>query len=238
MIVQIDNTRGAGNFFDNMMNDVMTVTEYNVDENVIEDIEETMKDTDLNISFKDDFIKYGEELYSALKYDYVNNDNIASYISKINESGDYNKLYREINKEFKITENQYKQCLKFFHKHTKCMKNLDGSLRYGAIGGGLSTEYVYGNLDGKIRALVHCHTCDSYDELTNDEVEYEYESWEKYDEDYSSHMLDDVELVRLKEIWDEYGHVDKIKITATGLGIIVICEVDGFMYDITNIDNW
>ena len=86
MQLVIDNTRRSGNFFDNLLNDNMFISVYDISDN-----------TDINeLIHENDYAYFQNSNYDLMhfdntsKYDYINENNIDEYINS-----EYETLYKE-----------------------------------------------------------------------------------------------------------------------------------------------
>ena len=210
----IDYTRTAGNFFDNINNYNYIAEEYYFDD---EDIVEKVDDVD--------------NLFSKLKYDYINNDTLKKFINP-----KYEKIYRERNsKLFKMTSTQYSIYKDFCKEHHKCVKN------FGAIGGGIEViyklNYTYDfelpNIELSYVKCLGCNKKKNFD-TSKSTTYFDYNEYMNY---YIP-KFDKVEFYRFMEIYNEYKKPLTIKLVNTGLGVIFEVIVDNYDYIITNIENW
>ena len=161
----IDNTRTAGNFFDNILNDNMFVSVYNINEN--EDISDIINihNTD-NLLFENNYIDTTYTVNSN-KYDYINNKTISNYKTLENE-----KLYNYLNNMLMLSISQYKQYLDFYNEHRKCL--IDEKTKkhnFGTIGGGITIEYKIKNIEDSFifNKYVRCLKCNEFKELIKED---------------------------------------------------------------------
>ena len=239
MQLVIDNTRRSGNFFDNLLNDNMFISVYDISDN-----------TDINeLIHENDYAYFQNSNYDLMhfdntsKYDYINENNIDEYINS-----EYETLYKEKYKDmFKLSLSQYKQYLDFYNEHKKCLiDEKTGRHKFGAIGGGITKEYKIKNVEDNNLFLFNiyakCLECDSEKELENinsiddidDKVKESYELECKY-----GPKFDKVEFYRFMEIYNDHKYEDlTIGFMATGLGHMVFVRTKDFEYNITNIDSW
>lgn len=241
MQLVIDNTRNSGNFFDNMLNDNMFVTVYDIFENT--DIHELIHENDYAYFQNFDYdLMYFD---NTTKYDYINENNIDEYINS-----EYETLYKEKYKDmFKLSLSQYKQYLDFYNEHKKCLiDEKTGRHKFGTIGGGITKEYKIKNVEDNtlflFKIYVNCLDCKSEKELLNinssnnedidDKIKTSYELECKY-----GPKFDKVEFYRFMEIYNDHKYEDlTIEFMATGLGNIIIVKTKDFEYNITNMDCW
>ena len=238
MQLVIDNTRKSGNFFDNILNDNMLISVYNINDKNVSDVINEIKDSD-NFSFID---YYDYNLYSHNKYDYINDNNINDYVNP-----EYEDLYKnKYNNMFMLTLPQYKQYIDFYYDHKKCLiDKKTGRHKFGTIGGGIVKEYKIKNIEDSsfiFNIYVKCLTCNdekellttyNIDEIT-DELKTSYDVECKY-----GHKFDKVEFYRFMEIFNEYKNEDlTVCFMSTGLGNVITVQTNEFVYDITNIDKW
>ena len=233
----IDNTRTSGNFFDNMLNNNMFVTVYDINDST--NINDIVKNDD-NVYIQETDYELNSYDYK-LKYDYINNDNIQEYINK-----EYELLYNEQYKNmFTLSLSQYKQYVDFYNNHKKCLiDEKTGRHKFGTIGGGIVKEYYIKNIEDNsfvIDIHVKCLDCNDDEILqnksvidVNDNLINSYDLECKY-----GPKFDKVEFYRFMEIYNEYKGEDLIiGFMSTGLGNLITVKTNEFEYNITNIDNW
>ncbi len=215
--IVIDNTRKAGNFFDNINNYNFIVKEYDISDN------NELKN---------------EDNTSSLKYSYINNDTLKDFIND-----KYEKIFNERNNNlFKMSSTEYANYKEFSLKHKDCrVDSKTGRNKLGAIGGGIDIEYkINYNYEEQLPFMsvntVECLICNEKGNLESSKSKNYFD----YDE-YIKHYVpkfDKVEFYRFMEIYNEFKKPLIIKIMETGLGTMFTIEVDDFIFDITNIDNW
>ena len=233
----IDNTRTSGNFFDNILNDNMLVSVYNINDKNLNDIINIIKDTDnflfINNNDYNDYNHYN-------KYDYINNNTINDYINS-----EYENLYINFNNMFKLSESQYKQYIDFYNEHKKCLiDQKTGRHNFGTIGGGIVQEYKIKKIEDKTfiyNIYVKCLQCNNVKELiTTDNINITDDFKKSYELKHKfNSKFDKVEFYRFMEIYNEYKNEDlTVGFINTGLGNIINVKINDFIYDITNIDAW
>lgn len=240
MQLVIDNTRTSGNFFDNILNDNMFVSVYDINDKNNPDI--MISEFDKNFYFQNN--DYSLRNYDNIsKYDYINENNIDEYIND-----EYEILYKEKYKNmFKLSLTQYKQYLDFYNEHKKCLiDEKTGRHRFGTIGGGIVKEFKIKNVEDNnlflFKTYVKCLTCEKEIELINnpetddidDKLKDSYELECKY-----GPKFDKVEFYRFMEIYNDHKYEDlTVTFMSTGLGNFVTVFTKDYDYNITNIDIW
>ena len=239
MQLVIDNTRRSGNFFDNLLNDNMLVSVYNINKNT--DLNELIQEND-NFYFQENDNTLNTFIKNNSKYDYINEKNLNNYINPF-----YEKLFNEQYKNiFLLSLSQYKQYKDFYQEHKKCLIDVNtGKHKFGSIGGGIVIEYKIKNIEDNnlfvCNIYVKCLNCEIKNELiyttdikVSDNLLSSYASNCKY-----GFKFDKVEFYRFMEILNDHKYEDLIiSFMSTGLGNIITVQTKDYIYDITNIDNW
>lgn len=210
--IVIDNTRNAGNFFDNINNYEYLAQEYLIDKN-------------------------GEVLnfpkHIGEKYDYINIKTINQLRDRITEFFWDKYAY----KLFKLDSLQLQQISNFEKKHSSCVRKENGMNKFGTIGGGFELVYKINYNQEELMLprcnfeYVQCLDCEEKDECINSSVEMTNKK-------FHYPKFDKIEFYRFMEIYNEYKQPLTIKITGTGLGWIFDIYVEDFIYNITNVDSW
>jgi len=241
-ILTIDNTRTAGNFFDNIFNDTMLVHEYDL--NYLDEIKEDLNINDktlLYINENTSIIKNYNQKYKH-KYNYINTDTLNNYINPL-----YEKIYNEQYKTmFTLTPEQFKQYCDFIQEHKNHLYDIvDKKQKYGTIEGGIILEYkINYNYEDKLPffKFVKCLACNITEELNDKTKNFVLD--DKLLLSYDNHCkfgvkFDKVEFYRFMEIYHEYKEPLIINFISTGgIGNTVIVKTNEYIFDITNIDNW
>lgn len=244
MKIIIDNTRSAGNFFDNINNNELfayeiLVNEYNKDH--IKDFIKSNSTIKIENQTKEDLDKYysGDfSIYSSLEYDYINENNLSEYINDVDEM-----LFSKQDKWFKLTKNQYAQKLAFREKHHDCLIDKETKRhRFGTIGGGIVIKYkMYSD---SIVPFIRCEYCGEELELKDEfpedfnipitELDKKYEIECKYPD-----KLNKVEFYRLLQILKDVNYNPiEIGFMGTGLGNLVSVKTKNYIYSITDCSHW
>lgn len=241
----IDNTRTAGNFFDNINNNEQYAYEFIIDEytdyNVIK---QYIKDNSNIRLVKPDLNELNGyclgdfSIYSSLMYDYINEDNLSEYINDVDEM-----LFSKQDKWFKLTKNQYAQKLAFREKHHDCLIDKETKRhRFGTIGGGIVIKYkMYKDL---IVPFIRCEYCGEELELKDEfpedfnipitELDKKYEIECKYPD-----KLNKVEFYRLMQLLKDVNYNPiEIGFMGTGLGNLVNVKTKNYIYSITDNSHW
>lgn len=250
--VTINNSSTSGTFFDNIHNDNLFVNEYYFD--TIDDFIKFYNSEDNDIIVPKNSKVYIEdgvyfnpsvnsELYSSLRYDYINEKNIESY-----RTPELDKLYNDnFNDRFKLSLSQYLAYKEFCKKHHDCKVDENGRHKFGTIGGGTSFEYSINycseemfpnfSFDG-----IKCHACNVIDKVFQN-LKEDYELSTKEKKDYESHKkygpgMTLICFYRFMAIYNEFKSPLKVSIMGTGLGDIVSVKVKDFVFDITDNSCW
>ena len=215
--IVIDNTRNSGNFFDNINNYNFIVKEYIIDDN--------------------NQIK-NEDITSSLKYSYINNKTLKDFIND-----QYDKIFNERNDNlFKMTSTEYANYKEFSLNHKNCrVDNKTKNHKFGSTGGGINILYkINYNFEESLPLIVpyniECLMCHKTESLESNKSKT-YFDYNEYIQYYIP-KFDKVEFYRFMEIYNEFKKPLIIKVMNTGLSPIFIIEVDNFIFDITNTDNW
>lgn len=240
--VTINNTSTPGTFFDNIHNDNLFVNEYYLDD--IDQFDDIVKDIPINakVYIEDNVELIPEvhnELYSSLRYEYINEKTISNYKTK-----ELEELYQNFNDRFKLDENQFKNYLKFCKDHKECKVDENGMPKFGAIGGGTSFNYALNYCAEEMFPNfsfigIKCHACDTIDKLSSETKGLTTEEKKKY----TSHKnygpgLSEIEFYRFMAIYDEFKSPLELSIMGTGLGYLISVKVKNFVFDITDNSNW
>ena len=232
-ILTIDNTRTAGNFFDNIANFNYLATEYPYIN--IKDLNLYVKNED-HFVVSDEYKPFIEYNNGIMKYDYINNDNIEEYKK---EFPYYLKLYNNLNNNmFILTKEQYQQYIDFLDEHKQCLLNNDD------INNGIVLEYHINYSTEELLPFfnyVKCYICGTEYELKDNNKEVElsdkifnsYEIFLKY-----KNKFDIVEFFRFMEIYNEYKEPLIIRFINTGIGNSITVQTKEFIFNISNVDNW
>ena len=231
----IDNTRSAGNFFDNLLNDEMIVTEYDID-----NIQSISLDDNDKVVINTYLDYYDDPRYNFIdKYDYINAKTYPSF-----KTDEYENLYNELYKKmFLLTKSQYKQYYDFVQDHKKCLNNNEST-----IGGRICLEYHIRNTEDSpivFDCFVKCNYCDDIIKLEDNFKEDKSENYDKKLLDsyelfikYGTYF-NKIEFYRFMEIYNDYKDEEIIvSFTPTGLGNLINIKTKEFIYNITDIDSF
>lgn len=180
------------------------------------------------------------EKYQSITYD------------DIKASSDFDAFKERWNKNKSIwmTREQFALSDRFTKEHRACMRNPDGTHRFGAIGGGHSTILVFRN--NELESIMErCHACETvfdvtYGESVPSEPEEAVAEFEKRYKIYGDITIGMVEFARYEQFCRDYtdaiasGETVEMTVMETGLGNIidVKCSSDGIVYDLTESDCW
>lgn len=241
--VTINNASTPGTFFDNIHNDNLFINEY-----YLEDIDQfdkvikyIPKNAKVYVEDNIDFIpKVNNELYSSLRYDYINEKTIESFRTK-----ELDELFNNnFNDRFKLSKTQYKNYKKFVNDHHDCRVDENGLSKFGTIGGGTSFNYALNYCAEEMFPNfaflgVKCHGCNKLstlsedcEELTEQELK-DFEAHKKYGPE-----LTRIAFYRFMAIYNEFKGPLELSIMGTGLGDLVSVKVKDFIFDITDNSHW
>ena len=231
-LLVIDNTRSAGNFFDELLNYNMLVTEYDID-----NIKSISLDKDDNIII-DTYLSFEEDpRYNHMeKYDYINEYTFETY-----KNDEYEQLFKaKYKKMFSLTKSQYKQYYDFVKEHKSCLSdNKDGRL--------ILEYHIKNNEDSLLvfDKFVKCNICNDTVELINKPKENKSDEFDKeFLDSYNlfskyRNLFSKIEFYRFMEIYNEYKDEEIIvSFEETGIGSSIYVRTNEYIYNITDIDCW
>lgn len=241
--VTINNASTPGTFFDNINNDNLFINEYYLED--IDQFDDVIKyiPTNAKIYIENDvdFVPLiNNELYSSLRYNYINDKTIGKFQTKeLDELFDNN-----FNDRFKLSEKQFKNYKKFIKEHHDCKIDENGRHKFGSIGGGTSFEYSINycaeemfpnfSFDG-----IKCHACNVISKLNNEcngftpKEKKEFADHKKYGPEMTK-----ICFYRFMTIYHEFKSPLNVSIMGTGLGYLVSVKVKDFVFDITDNSHW
>lgn len=242
MKLVIDNTSTPGTFFDNIHNTNWLVNEYDIeDASEIENFSDVINKSSKIYIKKDEDTNYNlnNDLYSSLKYDYINKETIEEYKTR-----KLDDLYKKFNENFKLTKDQFNNLHYFNENHYNCRVDPQTKMsKFGTIGGGSSLEFMLNYCSEEMFPRfgfvgARCHSCNKVDPLTGNN-----EPYKNLDKDYESHIkygpgLSEIEFYRFMTIYYEYKTSLKIGFMGTGLGYCISVKVNDLVFDITDTSCW